>query len=153
MLYQKSLLFQTYIKILILSWENIALGSCDHVEMGEKWLFIYFFFSSISLAWCTFNYVFIFRFFKKILRTRNITFCFSYLVELQSLLDVITLNSLTKHMNRKKHRLEISGERLGETILILAVERWMKTSSVDQAANAERFPGTNLGAYQKVIKK
>lgn len=123
MLYQKSLLFQTYIKILILSWENIALGSCDHVEMGEKWLFIYFFFSSISLAWCTFNYVFIFRFLKKILRTRNITFCFSYLVELQSLLDVITLNSLTKHMNRKKHRLEISGERLGETILILAVER------------------------------
>jgi len=26
-------------------------------------------------------------------------------------------------MNRKKHRLEISGERLGETIFILAVER------------------------------
>ena len=40
MLYQKSLLFQTYIKILILSREDIALGSCDHVEMGEKWLFI-----------------------------------------------------------------------------------------------------------------
>lgn len=61
--------------------------------------------------------------FKKILRTRNIIFCFSYLVEPQSLLDVITLNSLTKHMSRKKHRLEISGERLGETIFILAVEQ------------------------------
>lgn len=38
----ESLEFQTHIKIWCFSWANIALGSCDNVEMVGKWIFITF---------------------------------------------------------------------------------------------------------------
>lgn len=41
MFYQNSSYFK-HIKILVFSWENIALGMCDNVEMAEKKAFYYF---------------------------------------------------------------------------------------------------------------
>jgi hypothetical protein len=39
MFYQVS--FQIHIKIWCFSQENLALGSCDNVEMAEKWILLF----------------------------------------------------------------------------------------------------------------